>query len=376
MFKKVLNKFVVISCLAFTSGFQIGCGQTQDQDETDNVTISGTLAGSQGQQKLMSKNSASSVSNYEVYCVTFSDNPASAKSAISAQGDFSLAMPKGVPFGCFINDKASNRPIATIAIAGDDESFGGASSTSIELKQSVELGSLQLDLERGEVLIARDTIAPALSPIRESGLDLDQVHNSTYTMQCLTTGNAYVDQKCQDDIADSNGQNSVYLRIMRAQRAGEDIQGIGVWESQQAFNDCGSIDLLDSTVADLGANDGIQFLPSGVVSGPNFSTGASCPVRNSGAVNDHENLDKYYAAGELVRNGNGYTLYAHDSHLANAGCRIEHTTVVHFTGESSDRMVGQFMTREMNVDLNNGLGDCSHLQDTPGVSFSVEFTKQ
>ena len=333
---KTLKHYCISFIIAIASVYLTACSSENEDSAEQGITISGTISdssssamGKLNQQKV----SASSLSEYEIYCVTFQDQPYAARSPLGQDGHFSLQMPVDVAFGCFINHIESQVPVATIAISGEGENFGDNASTALRFEGSADFGTLALDLDRAQVLIPRENVENVLPQNPSSGIDLAQVHNQSYTMRCLPTGNQHLDQACDANIASDDGDNDIFFRIMSATRGSEAINGIGVWESEQAFSDCGSIDLMDSTVADLATDESINFTADGVVSGPSFSSGAQCPLRDLSQPVSHENLDLYYAAGELVRDGEGYTLYARDSRMANPGCIIENTTVVHFNGE-------------------------------------------
>ncbi len=361
LFKKK-EKTLSVGWVILGMGLMTGCTKASE-DASGTVQMAGKLdIQSASQSKALSMAvSAQAVSNYEVYCVTFTQPPIAGQSAVDAEGNFALSMPASTPFGCFVNDLDSKKSVATLTVSGSDTGFGSTATTNLNLIGNVNLGELHLDLEKGEVVIPKEILAPVQAPVAESKIDLDEMHNSTYKLSCIKSGDAELDKRCVKDLQEGDDDNSeVFFRIINASRNGKAIKGLGVWESQTRFNDCCGIDLTDAKVADLAVKDAISFPVGGIVTGAAFSIDEIlCPLRNPTGGNEHENVQKYYTIGELVQDASGYTLYAHDFSQANNDCQEENTTVVHFSGKSADKMIGQLFSKTKYYA--NVQGACDHL---------------
>lgn len=350
------------------------CSKKEElEDVADSgVKLQGKLGALGGQQKLQSsKVVALAASEYKIICSTLTADPQVITSLISDDGSFLLSLPANVPFSCFLSEIASQEPVATFLIPGVDTGFGSTTSSSLALNSDIDLGSLNPDLEAGEIAIPENVVAPALATFTVS-FNPQALHNATWEMTCALSGDAQMDQACQELKAE--GESSVFLRIINAQYNGEAVTGLGVWSSEAAFQACGSIDLANSDRADIESNG--YVLDAGVATAHEFTAdGVNCQKRDPAGDQKMHNIRNYYAAGRLQPEGDGYTLYAESEDLMNPGCKRIHKTVVHFRAESDVRMVGQFNNGATYIELNNGLGDCSGLTRDIGKNLVMIFTK-
>lgn len=335
-----------ILCAAAMTLMLSACSSKEDESLTDGtVLLEGSFGGGEAQSSKMQKSvSAMSYANYEVYCLSFSTPISTAKSAVAEDGSFSVSLLAGVPFGCFVNSVSTGQPVATLVVVADSAGFGEQSSTTLALTSNVDLGNLELDLEKGQVAIPKELVENA-TPNIVGTLDPTSLHNQTYEMECVSTGNEALDAKCDQFVAEGN---QVFMRIMSVTENGANFYGMGVWQSSEAFQACGGIDMTNSEKNDL-INQGIQFLDQGVITAAAYVNDANvCPLRREDEPAAMENIRNYYAAGRLVQEGLGYTLSTGDSWEIAPGCQAHHHTVVNFVAEDSagQTLIGHFNSRE------------------------------
>ncbi len=327
---------------------------------TDTVTVAGKL--SVGTALAL----APTIDQLKLFCVTFEETPRSGTSDFGADGAFSVGMPKNVNFGCFVNDKTTNLPVAQFVIVAEG-GFGGG-STSLGLSGSVDLGDLVIGAD-GTVSIPASAFANVTSTAGTS-IDVDQLHNHTFQMECQDNGNAESFAACQNDLADGGGQPmTVYLRILKGTQEDKDVIGMGVWQDGPTFTACGSVDM-EAAMQEKIATEGITFSQ---VSVGTFTPGTGCEARSDqGGDEDNpaRNLKGYYAISELVSNGSGYSFRDHGGGGSpTGGCSHDHSTAIEFTG-SSDLMFGAFTNSE------HIYGDCQGEESGDKLSsFNVKFTK-
>lgn len=372
--KKVLAVCGLAAALALS-----GCGKKEkdddEEEETDPNAPGGsggggssdtvTVAGKLGVGSSLAL--APTLDTLKLFCVTFEETPRSASSEFGTDGAFSVTLPKNVNFGCFVNDKTTNMPVATFVVASEGK-FGGGSS-SIALSGSVDLGSLTLG-EDGTVQIPAATIEGNASAAT-NGIDVDALHGVTYTMECQNGGNAEAYAQCQKDLGGDGKGMDVFLRIMKGTEGGKDIRGMGVWANATAFANCGSIDMEQSLVTKLGE----QGITLSTVSVGTFAAESACPRRGEDDMNTDadvtDKLSDYYALSGIEIRGGGFSFRDSDEHSDQSGnCHRSHTTAIEFTG-TNDVMYGAFTSTDSRY------GDCgTEGEGTEGGSFSVKFTKK
>jgi hypothetical protein len=371
--KKTLALLAVAAAFAFT-----GCTKAKEEgaDPLNLVSLSGSLGQSQGQQKVQGYNkvSALALTDYKIVCVTFTATPYLGTSLIGEDGSFSLHLPANSTFGCFVTGIASQSPVASFVIRGQDSGFGASSSTSIALSSNLNLGRLTLDLETGEVEIPEAVVAPVrTAPV--TALNPETLHNTSWSLSCVMTGDPALDADCADFNTREAQSETVFFRIMKAVRNGKPIYGLGVWGTEAKFQDCGSIDLTDADKISIQA-DGYLFNADGVSTGPAFNVGnQTCEKRDNNVDNNFENIKEYKAAGRLEKEADGYTLYAESQQLVNQGCKRREKTVVHFAGDGVTSLTGHFNNTQTYIELGNGLGDCSNQTNSVQRQLVIKFQK-
>lgn len=361
-----MSRWLVILALATS-----GCEQpVEDTVSTGSnmVNIEGSLQGGGGQQKV-GKLQALDLSQYYLYCVTFTQPVYVAAGAISPSGYFSVQMPLNTAFGCFIND-LNNVPVASVVVREASTDYTAETTSAVSLQSSVNLGSLTLDLESGLVEVPRDRVASAQSQTASS-LNIESIHDKAWTMSCVNTSNSTMDQQCADFLND--GGPTVYTRIMLANENGQRLYGFGVWRSEQDFNNCGGIDLTNAEVNSL-ANEGVTFDQGGIAAGTAFVNDQNlCLTRDGQAPQSYEDPRYYYAAGPLHDAGDAYTLHTEDNFQVANGCQQHHWSTVTFRSGGGSEMLGNFTGAEYYVESIPGA--CGQAQSN-NESFVVRFTPQ
>ncbi len=341
------------------------------------VTISGTLG-------VGAALTAATLSDLKLFCITFEDTPRSGTSEFGDGGAFAVTLPANVNFGCFVNDKATNQTVASFVIAPAADGFGGG-ATSMSLGASVNLGALILGTD-GTVVIPHDVVASSASTAAV-GINVDDMHNAEYDMECQDTGNADDLAKCQDDIMDGGKKAAtVFFRILKGSEGDHSVIGLGVWESRVAFKACGGFDMSTGDIQHL-TNDGIVLNQVDV--GTFVANEVACPTGHGAdaEVGSVKSLKANYALSELVPNGAGYSFRdgdgggdkkegaSLDDQQVPGGmngdgqyCRHDHSTAIEFTG-TADVMFGSFTSSE-------NVSGCNSEDSGASVkAFSVKFTK-
>lgn len=344
----------------------LGSGCSEDDDKKDaaddpvlpggasgagtsvqNITLSGSLSTGSAL--------ALAATDYTLYCVTFEATPKSASDQLDANGAFSLDVWSGVNFGCFVND-ASNMPVATLKIVGDDTDLGQESSGAFALGSSLSLGDVALDLEKGVVEIAK-SVVDASKAADDTQIVLDDIHNQAYTMACSSSGNSEIDAQCAQFIEESP---RVFLRVLKATEDGEEVTGMGVWASEDAFTNCGSYDF------GTGEIEGVSFSQG---DDGDYSAESACDLRDD---EEDSRPDKRYAIGKMTPSGLGYSFSDGDEYEVSQSCQEYFSVKIEFSGTSA-LMYGSFVMSETYSE------GCTEQErgDRSGVkSFVVSFTQQ
>lgn len=318
---------------------------------------------------------AAAESDYSLSCITLT-SPAKAYSAvIDANGVFSLKLPANTNVGCFIVDTATQSPVASLYVEAEQRTMGANLSGSLNLSKSADIGQVELDLEKREVRVPKSRIADSENKSNKL-FELEDMHASTYTLKCVPTGNAVIDAECLEKLENDNANNTVFFRVLQAMQNGKTIKGLGVWESAQAFQDCGSIDLSATDAAGANENEGISFpYADKVTIGGDFTIDSLlCPLRDQQRSQDTwQNVRKYYALGGVEQSADGYTLHVENEEYSDQNCLIKHQTIVHFSGNNVNKLNGQFYSSTIKYDRAPGGCDQFETQDN---HFIIELTKQ
>jgi hypothetical protein len=362
-------------------GLSACSGMNSGDIKSSEVEISGQFNGvssssSQSSQKIAGNLAMlAAASDYSISCMTLTSPAATYSAAIQADGIFKLKLPAGTSVGCFIVNSASQSPVASLYIEAEQKTMGTSLSSSLNLSKDVNLGELNIDFENREVRIPKARVSDASTPAKPNALQLQDLHEQTYILKCVETGNAVLDADCKQKLESDNANNTVFFRVLKAVQDGKDIQGLGVWESKKAFNDCGAIDLSAQDAAGALQNDNITFpYADKVTVGGNFILDdVLCPARNQhGPTDTWMNIRKYYALGGVDTSSDGYTLHTENEDYWSDNCKIKHQTVVHFSGKNSEKLTGQFYQTTKKLEYVQGA--CENYQEEDN-HFIIELTK-
>jgi hypothetical protein len=362
-----MNSLKLVSGLGFCALLAAGCGAT---DATESITVSGTLALSTLSSYQSVRINAvdefrpQAISDYRLYCVTFAAVPAASTSEFDSAGAFSTTVPANTPFGCFVNSKTTNLPVATL-ISVDTAATGLSSgkSSSFSLSGDTLLGALTLDLAAGTVEIPIARLAGTTSAASAASFAAD-MHGKTYTMSCVSSGSTEIDALCNSFIADNSGA-SVYFRVLKGTKAdGSTIFGLGVWQSSTAFTNCGAKDMSAATYSSILSEEAFSTFTladgSAIAQGNWTVSGNSDPCRardqtTSGSVSDQEDVSDYYALGGLEPIAGGYALRG-ESEYVTSGCTYSGSFSLSLTGTASEIYGSMTQSDSRSGTCNDGVG--------------------
>lgn len=283
------------SALAMTItviGCSSGSSSTSATVSSADVTISGTLNSTSSMMSTlssrgldstealltrMSSRAASTAST--IYCVTFSSSPSAGIGAIGSSGEFSLTIANaaGKMIGCFVRD-ASNLPIGTIVFKDSTKkSMSGedAGNDGLTLSGTVNLGTIIFDTATGiaEVDVSTITTSSGTPPSLITNVGSDAFDpTGTWTMAQydgeLPEGFDGVSPSCGGMGDGPCAGMTLYLKRVAGtdQTSGFSRYGMMVWQTETAFQDCGSS--LPDSFANILSSSGIDFRGSDVNEGP------------------------------------------------------------------------------------------------------------
>lgn len=355
---------VVVVGLILNLFAHVACEQKQE-DNSDAVVLSGSLGSGAGistkaNQVISQSVGALDLSQYYIYCISFTESPEVVKGSISAAGSFSLQIPTGVPIGCFVNDASTNLSVATFVLK---DLTSGDENTSITASGSINLGEVSLDLEKGEVVVPKDRVKDSIA--ENSGVSFNaetELHDQSYAMSCIATGSAERDAQCANMVSGDGG--SVYFRVLHAVENSENVEGLGVWASKDDYLNCGAIDMTDAERADI-ESSGVAFDMSRLTTAASFANDpANCELRDNTRGLTRDNIRKYFALGKL-ENESGYRkMRMKDRFDYGGGCTRVDKTVIHFQPKESGAFLGHFWNHTYWEEHNEG--DCGSRQEETG----------
>lgn len=361
--KMLLKKTPLIFALGMSLGFA-ACAAKEEEEKKDEVpsevTISGKLS-----LATTSLNLLAGITDYKLYCVTFEETPRAATSDFSDEGAFSVKIPSQVQIGCFVNDKTTNKTQFTFQFeTGGESKMGGASSTNgAAFKGDLDLGDLTVNAN-GNIVIPAAKIADKKATI--AGLNLDDLHEKSFTMTCVPSGNAEMDERCTEDLMDGGTSTTVYFRVLKAKEGGADVMGLAAWRSKEAFEGCGSIDL---TQAEADAMEGVEFTNAQI--GAAYADDAACVLRDEGNERTRYTLKDYYIMAKASSTGVGYAVNETTREDHGGGCDVTHSTAIEFSGSAS-LMTGAFVLDETRLNCSDEGQESIPFQRIFGA-FNVKF---
>jgi hypothetical protein len=236
-----------------------GCSSSGggDDDSSDNdVTFSGTIdTGATAVARSIGRQAALSTdpTDYQLFCVTFTDPPRSGTADFDASGNFTITIEgaAGLPIGCFINEKASGTTVTSITFeVGDDSGLGDGTSSSAAVGGGEHTINIHFDPTTGTAttdvttIVTDDVAAPTFEPANMVG---------TWIMSC-SEDNTLVDlARCRgedddddlesDDLEDDDDDNfdglRVYLDVITGTKNGEKRYAMGAWDGEDAYTAAG-----------------------------------------------------------------------------------------------------------------------------------------
>jgi hypothetical protein len=318
---KVNTRLKLTGALALMSALLIGCsgGASSGGGSGSDVTLSGVVSTSGpasaggGVQKTVGGVSAAAVtdlSNYKLFCVTFTDSPKSGTGNLSGpdgNGDYSynvtLTDAAGLPIGCFINDD-TNAPVATVSfnISGDTGISGSGSSGAaltggshdVNITFDPNTGTASATVSAGSVDSSAET-SDASSFIANM--------KGPWSMACADSS----DTQCQSMIGSSP---NVFVDIISGTDGTNTLYAMGAWPDKATYDGCGSTEGLDATALNnQGISSPTSYTTGGSVTNP-FSAGVMAAIAGNLTYNSTNetweiSFDNLYA--DISGSGLGFT---------------------------------------------------------------------
>jgi len=249
--------FALILAVVLAAFILSGCKKKEDatvtQDTTSNdVTLAGNLA-------LPAANVAGPgaplfavATDYNLYCVTFTNPPIAATGAFLADGSFSvtLAAAAGKPIGCFINDAATNAPLTTLTFDTGQTSSTNATGTSSSAAMKAGKQTLTINFDPVKLSATADVKAAIdTTAVPDTSFALTDVAGA-WTLSCETvsdTGNTQSEyDTCVKFLSDGTSTTAlpIYLDILSATVDGNAANAMAVWASETMFKSCGSTEAM------------------------------------------------------------------------------------------------------------------------------------
>ncbi|MGZ3727016.1 MAG: hypothetical protein ACXWQQ_14520 [Pseudobdellovibrio sp.] len=378
-FAQINKRYVAQGILMAAAVVFSGCSDTSaTRDSASEIQVKGQIntgASSKAQSKMAGNLAAAEAGNYTLSCITLTSPAQAYSAAIGVNGAFAIKLPANTSVGCFIVDNASQSPVASLYVEAAQSVMGSSLSSSMNLSKDADLGSVELDLDKHEVRVPQARISDSQNKDDSKLFALEDMHGKTYILKCVSTGNAVIDAACKQKIENNNETSTVYFRVLQAMQDSKTINGLGVWNSSQAFQDCGSIDLSADDVQGALQNDGITFPFADKINlGGNFTADSVlCPLRDPHkSSNSWMNIEKYNAIGGVEQSADGYTLHV-ENDQSYENCNVHHKTIVHFSGKTANKLNGQLYNSEVRTATSpGGCGDSPDSDD----HFIIELTQQ
>ena len=259
MFKKLLP-------LVFGSLLILGLGACETTEEVPpdtDVTLKGSLTAPTTtalRNGLINAQTASlDPTDYRLYCVTFTEEPESGTGEFDADGAFEVLITNaaGLPIGCFINDKATNQPVATLSfIVGQADGLDDGTTTAASLEGGAYEMTINFDPVTGTATTDFTAVAQAgdiVTAPADSGLDPAEMIGA-WDITCAST-EAKAKANCEKFLYENpDGSSSnpatalpIYIDIISAEEAGNKLYAMGVWASKAAFEAAGATEGLNKS---------------------------------------------------------------------------------------------------------------------------------
>ncbi len=226
-----------------------GCTSSGDGDsDSSDVILSGTMdAGGATAARARGRQAALSAAptDYELFCVTFTDPPESGTADFDADGNFTVTIESaaGLPIGCFINEKISGTTVASITFqVGEGDGLGDGTSSSATMDGGEFTININFDPTTGAAttdvseIVTDDAEEPTFAPA-------DLVGN--WVMSCSEDNTEADLAKCRGDDSESDDDDDdfdglrVYLDVITGTKNGEQLYAMGAWDGKGAYTNAG-----------------------------------------------------------------------------------------------------------------------------------------
>lgn len=267
----------LISLVAITSLLMTNCGKKDDDDPVAAAVINPPTTGDQTSDVILSGALSIAASQinltlvaYQVYCVTFEFPPVAGYGDVADDGSFSLTLvgAKDKAFGCFVRDGSTT--VATLAFEDSSETGMNGSakrSGSISLSGDASLGTIVLDLDKGIAVVDKAEITTTETEVAATEELFD--FSGAWEFQAIPAENVPpgYGEPCAEGSTDCNGPTvgqTIYMMRLEGKAfepdadcvaareaeepivtcggaaTDEDVYGLMVWQSEAAYENCGS----------------------------------------------------------------------------------------------------------------------------------------
>lgn len=288
------SAFIVLSVALATSGAVSSCGKKKGGGGTEEtgggaggptlaegtkIAISGTLAIAPETSSLNLDDPTQDPTKYSVYCVTFSNPPIAGTGHLNPDWSFSVSLEAAQQaVGCFI--LFNEEQVGTIVFKNPNKkTLSGSAKT--EQRQAfsgdTNLGKISLNLTTGQAEVDVTKITTKKDTTTANAAESTYDFSGSYSLEPVSfalpsgymTACAQGDRECHGPTAGE----SIWLKRVQGKflADGKPAYGIMAWQSEAAFQACGS--KLGFTYADAKSHAGIDLSQSGVAEGKlNFAT--------------------------------------------------------------------------------------------------------
>ncbi len=251
-------------------------------DDGAEIDISGKLklTGTSTALNLLDTGSVA-LADLKIYCVTFSSPPVAGEGAIDGEGNFALTLAAAQQaVGCFI--LKGDEQLGTLVFKDPSKkSMSGSAKTSQReaFSGDTNLGEITLDLATGEAVVDVSQITTTKDTATANAADQAYDFTGTYAIRAadfaMPTGYTTACPAGSRDNRDPNAERcegpedgeNIWIKRLAGTftDGGAPAYGIMIWQSENAFNQCGSV--LGTTYDDLRTTAGVDLSGSGVNEG-------------------------------------------------------------------------------------------------------------
>lgn len=238
------------------------------------IVVSGTLSAAStalGMNSLQSLSSsgdsenALGVSDYTAVCATTAAPILSGTGAVGADGKFSVSIDgaAGQPMACYLVDAAGDKAADFLVEDSGSKDLNGKSEkvTTITPNSNVNMDTVVLDPDKGEVTVPKSAISSALSTtVASSVFDPSGSWTIGPVDFTLPSGVKAPCTAAQQAAHTCNGPpegQAIYMKMWAGTKTSDSsaIYGLQLWQAESAYTSCGSrIGLSSSQKTQIGVN--------------------------------------------------------------------------------------------------------------------------